>query len=254
MTYLSSFFDGSDRDYESPDESKSQKNFLIESLARYNFAASYVVEKEVLDLGCGKGYGSNLLLGHGTKRLWCIDDYFKNIYVAQQRSKEKKIKFLCMDANFIGLHNNSFDIVVAFEVIEHLEDDKNFLQETKRILKPQGILLLSTPNKNITSPGRSKPYNKFHKREYQLDEIKKLCSQYFTHVNILGQSWPCYNKKKVNKIMDMIPRKIKYLFPLWIQNSMNIRIRPTLELNDCVISEKDIDNAKNFVVICTKTG
>ncbi|MCP4269130.1 MAG: class I SAM-dependent methyltransferase [Candidatus Brocadiaceae bacterium] len=74
----------------------------------------------------------------------------------------------------MGLHNNSFDIVVAFVIIEYLEDDKNFLQEIKRILKPQGILLLSTPNINITSPGRSKPYNKFYKREYQLDEIRKL--------------------------------------------------------------------------------
>lgn len=253
MFFFNYLLKKSDRYYESPDGSKSQKNFLTESLARYNYAANYVSGKDVLDLGCGKGSGSYLLLDHGTKRLWCIDDYFKNIYVAQQRDKNGMIKFLCMDANFMGLHNNSFDIVVAFEVIEHLEDDKNFLQEIKRILKTQGILLLSTPNKNITSPGRSKPYNKFHKREYQLDEIKELCSQYFTQVNVLGQSWSCYNKKKINKIMDMIPRKIKYLFPLWIQNSLNMRIRPTLELNDCVISEKDLDSAKNFVVICTKT-
>ena len=80
------------------------------------------------------------------------------------------------DATKLSFDNELFDVIISFETIEHFDANQrdNYLKELYRILKKDGILIISTPNRKITSPNLKKPLNKFHIIEYSVNEIKKL--------------------------------------------------------------------------------
>ena len=81
----------------------------------------------------------------------------------------------------MAFEDDSFDSIVSFQVIEHLEDDELFIKEIYRILKPGVIALLTTPNRKMTLSR-----NPWHIREYTADELSNLCLKYFKQVEMKG--------------------------------------------------------------------
>lgn len=151
-------------------------------LARYNFALPFVRSKTVLDIACGIGYGSNLMesIGQAIKVIGCdIDE--DAILKAKETYKTYHIEFSVMDASKIKLESKQFDVITSFETIEHVPDWQSMILELKRVLKDDGVLLISTPNKTY-------PYeNPFHLKEFYPDEFQNELLKHFASVEMFYQ-------------------------------------------------------------------
>lgn len=242
------------RSLECPDNSLfGHKNIIAESMGRYNFIKHLVRGKTVLDVGCGRGYGSMLLYQNRAQEVIGIDNNPEVVVEAKKMSQGKgNVDFMCFERLPWQFNNNSFDVVIAMEVIEHVDDDKAFLAEILRILRPQGFLAISTPNKLIASGGSSKPAFEFHKREYVYKEFDSLLRKYFSEVEITSQDFTRYNKKFINRLVDKIPAGVKEIFPLGILNAVSVMVRPGLKEADFTFSKGNISLARNFIAVCRK--
>ena len=172
-----------------PDEnfcSKSSKAYL-EHEARYNFASKFVNGMKILDIACGTGYGSNILFNSGGKVVYGCDISSDAIEYAKKKYGKESINFETMNATNLDFPDNEFDCVVSFETIEHISDYKLVLKEFHRVLKNDGILIISTPNKDISSKGREKPSNPFHFNEFTIHEFSNLLDIFFNDVTLYSQ-------------------------------------------------------------------
>ncbi|MCX7954406.1 MAG: class I SAM-dependent methyltransferase [Bacteroidales bacterium] len=158
---------------------------VSEHVHRYIFASNFVKEKITLDIACGSGYGTSYLAKHA-KYVYGIDIDSETINENKKIYKEKNIQFIHADAHNIPLDNESIDVVVSFETIEHLYNANLFLKEIKRVLKKEGMLLISTPNKKNSEENNIK--NDYHIREYYEHEFRNLISFYFKNLIFFFQT------------------------------------------------------------------
>lgn len=157
----------------------------IEHLHRYAIALEYVSDKKVLDVACGEGYGTNLL-SEKSKHITGLDIDNATINKATSKYKNNNIDFICGNLEVLPFENEIFDIVVCFETIEHIENYKKALLEIKRVLKPHGLLLISTPDKLNYSDNRNYQ-NPFHLKEFYQEEFKELINAEFKYCSLLQQ-------------------------------------------------------------------
>jgi len=175
-----------------PDSPDSE--FLAqEHIARYSFTAKFVANKQVLDVGCGSGYGSDILANAGAAKVIGVDISEETILYCQKYYKQSNLKFEQGDCTSLKFKEKSFDVIVALELIEHIENEQKFLNETKRLLKKNGILILSTPNKEthgLDHPLEGKQKNPFHVKEYTEKELLLTLNKFFTNTTLLYQFYP----------------------------------------------------------------
>lgn len=167
----------------------THKDLYFEHIARYAFASQFTSGKTVLDVGCGTGYGSAFLACSGATSVVAGDISEDAIAYAMDRFQLSNLNYSLIDATTLQFENQSFDVCVSFEVIEHLEDDESYLSEVYRVLKDEGIFIVSTPNKLLSSPEVEKPYNPFHIREYTAEHLLRTLSNQFPHVQLFGQGY-----------------------------------------------------------------
>ncbi|HDH96829.1 MAG TPA: class I SAM-dependent methyltransferase, partial [Proteobacteria bacterium] len=170
-----------------PDEEKLL-DLYYEHFARYLYAAEFVEDKVVLDLGCGCGYGTYELAEAGARLAVGIDNSDEAIRYARSRYRHRRSFFAVADALELPFGDDSFDVIVCMEVLEHLEDQKALLSEIARVLKGDGILLISTPNPNRPTISGEREPNPFHVREVELEEFRDLLASMFKNVKILFQA------------------------------------------------------------------
>lgn len=159
-----------------------------EHLSRYAFAKQFVYNKIVLDIACGEGYGTNLL-SNGAKHITGIDIDIISINHAKSKYKSKNITFLQGCLTKIPIANESIDVIISFESIEHIIDQEKALSEFKRILKKDGQLIISSPSKEIYQT--RDPYNKYHLKELTDNEFSSLIESYFKYIYRFRQSFVC---------------------------------------------------------------
>jgi len=171
-----------------------------EHLKRYVWAASQA-SGSILDVACGTGYGSALLARSGT--VSGLDKDAGALALARQRTPAGYFRECVLPS--IPFATATFDAVVTFETIEHIEDDSTYIAEIRRVLKPRGTLLISTPNAAVSSPDRQ-PSNPFHIREYTLDEFRALLGE-FGNVEVFMQGAVRHD------IPARIAQRVKARFP-----------------------------------------
>jgi ubiquinone/menaquinone biosynthesis C-methylase UbiE len=159
----------------------------VEHLARYSFCLELVKDKIVLDAACGEGYGTNLL-SNVARSVTGIDVEPSIIQHAQSKYKKQNLSFISASVLQTPFANNTFDVIVSFETIEHLEEHEEMLKEFKRILKQDGLLILSTPDKEQYSE-KTHRENQFHKKELTLPAFEELIGKFFSNRMILGQQF-----------------------------------------------------------------
>ena len=156
-----------------------------EHVARYQFAARFAGGKRVLDLGCGSGYGTAELAGVARETTG-VDNSFEAIEYAA--AHYPGVRFFPLSATELPFPDASFDLVTAFELIEHLEDWARLLREARRVLDPSGVLIVSTPNKlyYAEARGTSGP-NPFHVHEFEYGEFCGALREVFPQVHVMLQ-------------------------------------------------------------------
>lgn len=153
---------------------------------RYHFAANLVGGREVLDVACGAGYGSALLARQAT-RVTGVDLSLPAIEHAHSTyAGVPNLEFRQADCTALPFADASFDAVVSFETIEHIEGQEPFLDEIRRVLRPAGLLVLSCPNKLEYSDRRGCT-NQYHVRELYRAELEAMLAARFRFAQWFGQ-------------------------------------------------------------------
>src|SRR5438093_4899602 len=156
-----------------------------EHLHRYALSLSFVAGKSVLDIASGEGYGAALLASKA-QSVTGVDIDPESIKHAKHTYYASNLSFVVGSCDSVPLPGASFDVVTSFETIEHHDKHEEMLGEIKRVLKPDGILIISSPNRLTYSdePGYTNP---FHVKELYYDEFYGLLRAQFKHIRVYGQ-------------------------------------------------------------------
>lgn|GEM_PF-4308299 len=220
---------------------------LNQHLARYHFAKSYIQDKQVLDFGCGEGFGSQVLLTEtGTLTALDIDR------IAVKATLKKIIKNVVLaDGRTAPFKEKSFDIVVSFEVFEHISDIHSYLKEVGRILRNGGKYIMSTPNIDYYPLAGLNPY---HFKEYRVEEVyKSLADAGLEIETIFAQvtADPLIEKIHSSKLLLIIMKFKRILglhrdlLPRFLQNVVHKIIAHSKELKFNPNQYKFIENVTN---------
>ncbi|WP_071518085.1 class I SAM-dependent methyltransferase, partial [Geitlerinema sp. PCC 9228] len=157
-----------------------------EHLHRYALARELVCGKSVLDLGCGEGYGAALLAQVAESVVGVDIDRECVTQAAQKYGDGGNVEFLVGACDAIPLPGESVDVVTCFETIEHHEQHEEMMREVKRILKPGGKLVVSSPNPVVYTE-KAESSNPFHVKELYDYQLLSLLNRYFQQVKLYGQ-------------------------------------------------------------------
>jgi SAM-dependent methyltransferase len=157
-----------------------------EHRSRYRFAVQTVDGLTVLDVACGAGFGLQMLRDAGARAIGV--DYAADA-LSDVRRRQPAARLCRGNGMCLPLQDASIDMVVSFETIEHVPDAVALVVEIRRVLKPGGRLVLSTPNRAFGPPARHTD-NPFHIREFTADELRDLLRASFEQVQLYGQR-PC---------------------------------------------------------------
>ena len=157
-----------------------------EHMHRYAWAAGLCGGKDVLDIASGEGYGSTLLAGRARSVVGVDISATAVAHAREKYAAATNLRFEQGSVTAVPLASASVDVVVSFETVEHLAEQSQMLAELKRVLRPDGVLVISSPNKKVYSDDRQYT-NEFHVKELYFHEFDALLREQFTAITYLGQ-------------------------------------------------------------------
>jgi len=157
-----------------------------EHFHRYALACDFIINKNVLDVACGEGYGSSLMAKTANSVIG-VDISEEVISHARIKyASQSNLEFRCGSCLHIPCDSNLFDVVVCFETVEHLAEHEGMLDEIISVLKQDGMLIISSPNKKTHSDDPAYK-NKYHLKELHLDEFIEILNSRFKYITLMGQ-------------------------------------------------------------------
>lgn len=240
-------------------------NPIHQRLLKAYYIAKEYVTGDLLEIGCGEGRGVGLLqdLVNSYRGIDKIDEVVNNL-----SAQYPKASFEQSVIPPLGFPDQKFNSIISFQVIEHIKDDKQYLAEIARVLKPGGVALLTTPNIKM-----SLSRNPWHIREYTAQELTALCQPYFSKVEMLGitgndkvMQYYNQNKDSVKRmtrfdILDLQHKLPAFLLkiPYEIMNRLNRNklqskdndLVASINYDDYIISE-DADQSLDLLAILTR--
>ena len=225
-------------------------------LARYEFVLPMVQQSdEVLETACGTGYGSRML-SEKARSVVAIDYSLAALHYARERFAAPNLSHLLMNCHRLGFADQSFDLIVSFEVFEHLEDPQRYLSECRRVLRPGGRLVLSTPNRSawdlhMRSIGSQYEY---HVNMQNLRGLQNLLARFFHSVVIYSQ-WRKGNAlHRALRALDVWNLRLR-LVPAQkresLQRAMGVPSGSTVKSSDWVFTRSQRRQANHFVAVCS---
>ena len=163
----------------------NKTNTAFEHLHRYALAYELAAGLDVLDLACGEGYGSSLLAGCATSVVG-VDVAADAVAHAALKYRRHNLRYVHGSATAVPLPDAAVDLVVSFETIEHLREHDEMLLEIRRVLRPGGRVIISSPDRRYYSEATGH-VNPFHLRELSCDEFRDLVARFFPHSRLLRQ-------------------------------------------------------------------
>lgn len=162
----------------------SQRIQFLRHLLAYSASAKQIApQARVLEIGSGEGYGANYLASY------CPDIIATDLSLqALSHAAEcyPNVRYCQTLGSSLPFVSNAFDVVISFQVIEHIADAAVYAQEVHRVLKPQGQFILTTPNRRWRLLPFQKPTNPYHVREYSERELRRFLHQFFDQVQLYG--------------------------------------------------------------------
>jgi 2-polyprenyl-3-methyl-5-hydroxy-6-metoxy-1,4-benzoquinol methylase len=228
-------------------------------LARYQFALGKMAGGEaVLDAGCGTGYGTQLLRGKAISAIG-IDYSPLAVAYAREHFAGPGVAFAQMDCQRLAFPTARFDLMVCFEVFEHMEDQDGFLVECRRVLRPGGTLILSTPNGvtaevHMRSIGQKNP---FHIGMLGLAAFRRVLRRHFHSVQVYGQRRRGNRLYSALRSLDVFNLRLRL-----VSNERRERVQRALEVpvgaaavpEAWVFERSQLRQANQFLAICKGLG
>jgi 2-polyprenyl-3-methyl-5-hydroxy-6-metoxy-1,4-benzoquinol methylase len=230
-----------------------------EHLHRYEEVKKSLSGNEIiLDIACGSGFGTHLLSTKTTGTVYGGDLSSEAIDLCDNSWNKDNLSYEIMDGTKLKFEDNTFDVIVSFETIEHTTRYNEMIKELKRVIKPNGIIYLSTPNIKINSP-TGIVTNPYHTQEWGHQEFNKIVNKHFNSYKIFGQKYNRYKNKKtiafyIEKLLYIRGiRKVPISFQdkiikLFGQKSVYPNSKDYIMTN--IISE--VKKCKTFFAICSK--
>ncbi|MDQ2855421.1 MAG: methyltransferase domain-containing protein [Acidobacteriota bacterium] len=156
-------------------------------LKAYEEVSKRARDKTVLEIGCNTGYGTKIISGI-CRRIVGVDLSLNALRVASTQYAGANIDYLLIDGLKLPFADGEFDLVISFQVIEHISNYDTYLSELKRVLSPDGVVVFTTPNARVRLDPGMKPWNEFHVREFLPEELGELLRDWFGQVEIQGLS------------------------------------------------------------------
>lgn len=209
----------------------------------YEFTKSFVTSKAVLDIGCGEGYGIDFLAENAKEAVGL--DYDDSVIIfATGKYRKKNLKFTLMDVRNLKSINRKFDVICSFQNIEHISHPDELLADVVSLLEAGGVFVCSTCNKHDASPGRDKPFNKFHVKEYDHGEFKSLLSLHFDSVELFGLqrglNLKLFRRMKKIGIFNFFPERLNPVTHFY----------KNITCKDFFWTKEGVDKALDFIAIC----
>jgi len=221
---------------------------LISHLKRYEFARQYCGGKVVLDAACGVGYGTHYLAGTAREVIG-VDISAEALEHARNNYSTENVRFEQMDVADMRFADNSFDVVCSFETIEHLDDPEALVAQACRMLKKDGLFIVSTPHVNETTHS---PANPFHKVEYSRRDFEALLRRHFGTVEIFGERRLQSAMHYYLQRLDLL--NLRRVVPSVFRKKVNRALKTTswedVGFDDIVISREGIGRATELVALC----
>ena len=186
---------------------------MARHLAAYLVARPYCADRNVLDAGCGEGYGSALVAETAASVLG-VDRSAVALARAHANHAGPRVRFACADLTRLDAIRRRFDVVLNFQVLEHLHDPRPLLEQFAAHLEPGGTLVLTTPNRPM-----SVSENPYHVHEYTADELRPVLAPYFSSVDVRGVA----GNEKVTAYEDARRRQVARILrldPLGLRNRL----------------------------------
>lgn len=225
----------------------------VENLARFNFFKEFLIEGNILDFGCGSGEGSYFLSSQVDFSIIGVDIAFDAVNYAKNIYDQKKLSFLCGDIIHPCFEKNHFKNIISVEVIEHIKDPMQYLENVRDLITHDGVFMLTTPNQRLSSPTKESLWPD-HVKEYDSIELKMLCNQYFDEVQIFGEFIPVYEKNLIRKTVRKVSKIIKPLLPKWVRVRalpfLFYLIKSDLSINEIKFTSKNIETCPTLVAVC----
>jgi SAM-dependent methyltransferase len=229
-----------------PDE--SAPGVVALHLKRYVFAEPYCIAKTVLDAGCGVGYGT-AHLAQFARRVVGIDRDEASIDYASQRYGRANVEFSVMDVADLRFGDESFDVVCAFETIEHVANREAHLAEVARVLRPGGVYIVSTPRAEKTN---TRPANPFHHIEFDAGDFERFLRTRFATVELYGQRRVQTTRHRLAQRLDVAGLRRRFSF-LRRASAAVVGTRPTERVRpeDIAIERGRLADARELVAVCS---
>jgi ubiquinone/menaquinone biosynthesis C-methylase UbiE len=239
-----------------------QGEFVSEHLHRYCISNQFISNKVVLDIASGEGYGSNLLSKHA-KHVIGVDIDNRTIEKAKIKYKKSNLIFRTGSADKIPVEDRSIDVVISFETIEHHDKHQEMFNEIKRVLKPDGILIMSSPDKKYHSDLTNKN-NEFHVKELYLEEFENFIKSKFIYYDIYFQRYinqasfiasvDEFNDFSIfsGDFNDIYPRNLKPLYNIIVASDSKLE-KVKLSVFDGELLTKKMNQEAINAVYCSTT-
>lgn len=167
---------------------ESAGNYLIYifHVVTYSFARKWIDRKVVLDFGCGSGYGTKMISANADHVIG-VDISGDAVEFAKENYGAPNLDFLKIEPvenALLPFASDSFDVVLSFQVIEHVGNVDSYLAEIHRVLKPGGVFLCATPDRSTRLFPKQKPWNMWHLHEYEGQELVRVMESRFCDVEL----------------------------------------------------------------------
>jgi 2-polyprenyl-3-methyl-5-hydroxy-6-metoxy-1,4-benzoquinol methylase len=226
----------------------------VENIARFNYFKNIISRGRILDYGCGAGEGTHFLSTFDDYEVIGVDISFEAVKYATDYYDQERLTFICGNILFPCFTDQAFDGIISVEVIEHVHDPHRYLENIQRLLKPEGVFMLTTPNQLISSPTPGSLWPD-HVREYSVDALREILNQYFSEIKILGEHIPVYEENRVRQLVRKVSPIVKPLLPKWLRVRalpfLFTLIRSDIKIEDVVFTSTDVEKSPTLVAICS---
>lgn len=233
----------------------------------YDFCLPYIKGQKALEIGFGEGYGAGSL-SKDALAYDAVDVTDEWLNHAREKYGSEKLSFNLYDGNRLPCDDDSIDVVVSMQVIEHVKDYFSYLKDIRRVIKPSGLAILGTPNKKMMISG----INPYHYKEFALGELQYDLEKVFGAVDIYGifgsERYMLLKEEEqrlAKKILMLDPFELRRLVPRplirWFYalafKFVNMKTEEKqgekggdITVADFFFSRDNLENALDFICVC----